>query len=67
MIFLITTNNIQFSLIINYINIVIDLKFKFTKGLINMKTNKIFIILNSLILLVFVSVNPIFAHEGATE
>jgi hypothetical protein len=31
-----------------------------------MKTNKIFIILNSLIFLVFVSVNPIFAHEGAT-
>ena len=31
-----------------------------------MKTNKIFIMINSLILLVFVSVNPIFAHEGAT-
>ena len=31
-----------------------------------MKTNKILIMLNSLFLLVFVSVNPIFANEGAT-
>ena len=31
-----------------------------------MKTNKIFVMLNSIILLIFVLVNPTFAHEGAT-
>ena len=31
-----------------------------------MKTNKIFVMLNSIILLMFVLVNPTFAHEGAT-
>lgn len=30
-----------------------------------MKTNKIFVMLNSIILLIFVLVNPTFAHEGA--
>ena len=31
-----------------------------------MKTNKKFVMLNSIILLIFVLVNPTFAHEGAT-
>jgi cytochrome c556 len=31
-----------------------------------MKTNKIFVMLNSIILLIFVLVNSTFAHEGAT-
>ena len=31
-----------------------------------MKTNKIFVMLNSIILLIFVLVNPTFAHEGTT-
>jgi cytochrome c556 len=31
-----------------------------------MKTNKIFVMLNSIILLIFVLLNPTFAHEGAT-
>jgi len=31
-----------------------------------MKTNKIFVMLNSIILLIFVLVNPTFAYEGAT-